>query len=391
MKTLEHNGSGGHIVVAPDKFKGSATAADVAAALAEGLRAATPRRVVEFPIADGGEGTVDMMIGSGFSPVSCTVPGPLQQPVPASYALRGRTAVIEAASAAGLALLGRGGPTATTARTATSRGVGALLGDALARGADRIVLGVGGSATTDGGAGLLVALGARLLDGHGDPLYPSGADLDQACTLDLDGLDRRLRDVEIIVACDVDNPLTGPHGAAFVYGPQKGADPCTVRLLDRSLSRWADTVARCVGRDLRGRPGVGAAGGMAFAMAAVLGARLTPGINLLLDLAGFPEVVDGAALVIVGEGSLDEQSLRGKGPVGVARAARARGVPVVAIGGRSLVCATELSSAGIDAVYTLAALEPDATASMLNARTLLRQIGTTIARDRPAEHGAHHC
>ncbi|GAA2562619.1 glycerate kinase [Mycolicibacterium diernhoferi] len=389
VKPMEDNGSGGHIVVAPDKFKGSATAADVAAALAAGLREVTSRRIVEFPIADGGEGTVDMMIGRGFTPVHCTVPGPLQRPVTATYALHGSTAVIEAAAANGLALLGPGGPTSTTARTACTLGVGALLRDALDRGARRIVLGVGGSATTDGGAGLLVGLGARLLDVHGDPLYPSGDDLAHAHAVDLDRLDPRLRGADLVVACDVDNPLTGPSGAASVYGPQKGADPATARALDAALGRWADIVARHTGRDLRDHPGVGAAGGLAFALAAVLGARLTSGIDLLLAVGGFAEVVEGAALVLVGEGSLDGQSLRGKGPIGVARAARAHGVPVLAVAGRCTVGASEVQAAGLDGVYTLAALEPDETSSMRNARTLLRRIGAAIASDRLAP-AAHH-
>lgn len=332
-----------------------------------------------------------MMITRGFAPVTSVVPGPLQHTVTATYALRDRTAVIEAASAAGLGLLGRGGPTPTTARTASTRGVGALLRDALGRGTDRIVLGVGGSATTDGGAGLLVALGARLLDIHGDPLYPSGDDLTHAHALDTDHLDQRLRDVELIVACDVDNPLTGPYGAAVVYGPQKGADPTTTAILDSALSRWADIVAQQTGRDLRDQPGVGAAGGLAFAMAAVLGARLTSGIDLLLELGGFPDVVEGAALVLVGEGSLDAQSLRGKGPIGVARAARTHGVPVVAVAGRSSLTTTEMRAAGLDAVYSLSVLEPDEQRSMVNAQSLLQRVGSTVAHNHLSVPAARHC
>ncbi len=379
---MHDNDFGGHVVVAPDKFKGSATAAEVAAALSAGLRERSRRRIVEFPVADGGEGTVAMMTRRGFTPVHCTVPGPLQRPVSAGYALRGRTAVIEAAAANGLALLGRTGPTATSARTACTLGVGALVRDALDRGARRIVLGVGGSATTDGGAGLLVGLGARLLDAHGDPLYPSGDDLAHAHSLDLDRLDPRLSGAELVVACDVDNPLTGPSGAAHVYGPQKGADPATARALDAALRRWADIVARHTERDLRDRPGVGAAGGLAFTMAAVLGARLTSGIDLRLDVGGFAVVIEGAALVLVGEGSLDGQSLRGKGPIGVARTARAQGIPVLAVAGCCTVDAADLRAAGLDAVYTLSDLEPDQPTSMRDARTLLHRIGATIA----AEH-----
>ena len=381
-----HN-STGHMVIAPDKFKGSASASDAAAALARGVRSAAPNlKVIEFPVADGGEGTVEMMIRQGYAPVTCSVTGPLQQTVTATYALRGNTAVIEMASAAGLAHLGSGGPTRTTARTASTRGVGQLMVDALDRGADRIVLGVGGSATTDGGAGALAALGARIFNADGDPIYPCAQDLSEAHVLCVDALDPRLRDVELIVACDVDNPLTGRHGAAFVYAPQKGASPHTVAHLDHALSRWADVVATAVGRDIRDSPGVGAAGGLAFGMAAVLGARLTSGIELLLELTSFSDVVRDAALVVVGEGSLDEQSLRGKGPVGVARAARQVGVPTVAVAGRSLVTADDAHAVGLGAVYTLTDLEPDERNSMANAESLLEQIGSGIARDYLSVH-----
>lgn len=372
----------GHVVIAPDKFKGSATAGRVASALARGLHHVAPQRsVVEFPIADGGEGTVDMMVAQGFAAVTCQVAGPMQHKVNATYALREGTAVIEMAAAAGLGLLGLGGPNSTTARTASTLGVGALIADALDQGADRIVLGVGGSATTDGGAGLLVGLGAQLLDAHGDPLYPCGYDLSAVHDLDTGGLDSRLRDVDLIVACDVDNPLLGPFGAAAVYGPQKGADRLTVVELEEALAQWAGVVAHRVGHDLRNEPGVGAAGGAAFGLAAVLGARLSSGIELLLDLGGFGEIVKGASLVLVGEGSLDAQSLRGKGPIGVARAAQRQGIPVVAVAGRASVTPDELNAVGVDAVYTLAALEADELQCMINAEALIEQIGSSIARD----------
>lgn len=382
MNDLPPPNATGHIVVAPDKFKGSATAARVASALARGLASAAPlRAVVEFPIADGGEGTVAMMVARGFAAVNCEVTGPVQRKVNATYAMRNGTAVVELAAAAGLGLFGVGGPNSTTARTACTLGVGALIADALDRGADRIILGVGGSATTDGGAGLLVGLGARLLDAHGDPLYPCGIDLGAVHDLDISGLDSRLRDVDLVVACDVDNPLTGPSGAATVYGPQKGADRSTVVQLDQALTQWANVVAPRVGDDVRDRPGMGAAGGAAFGMAAVLGARLTSGIELLLDLGGFAEIVQGASLVLVGEGSLDAQSLRGKGPIGVARAAQREGIPVVAVAGRASVTADELNAAGVDAVYTLAALEADTLYCMINAELLIERIGSKIARD----------
>ncbi len=387
---LVHNDSAGHVVVAPDKFKGSVSAAVAATALTDGLRSVSSLPVVQFPIADGGEGTVDMLMTAGFSPRTCAAVDPLGRPVEVVYARSGRTAVIEAAAACGLALLGGRSPNRTTARISTTLGVGMAVRDALAHGVDRVVLGVGGSATTDGGAGLLVGLGARLLDEHGDPVYPSGADLPNIHSIDLNGIDRRLHDIDLVVACDVDNPLTGPDGAAYVYGSQKGAGPDTVRTLDRALEHWADVVTAHTGQDRRGTPGMGAAGGIAFAMAELLGARVTPGIDLLLELGGFPDLLDGAALVIVGEGSLDEQSLRGKGPVGVARHAHARGVPVVAVAGRSTVRAEEVLSAGIHSVYTLAELEADEMASMRNAVALLNIVGATIARDRLGDLRSRH-
>jgi glycerate kinase len=354
------------VVLAPDKFKGSLTAPEAVAALARGLRRAVPAvRLVEHPIADGGEGTVDMVLAHGFRAVSFAVTGPTGEPVTARYALREQTAVIEMAAAAGLGLL-RQRPDDHTARTATTYGVGQLLRDALDRGARRIVLGIGGSATTDGGRGMAEALGVRLA---GD-------------RLDLSGLDPRLAETSVVVAGDVDNPLIGPSGAAAVYGPQKGAGPATVALLDSALGQWADLVAAATGRDLRELPGAGAAGGLGFGAAALLGAELRSGIDLLLELSGFAEAAAGADLVVVGEGSLDEQSLRGKGPVGVAAVAARAGTPVVAVAGRCTVDADRLRAHGVDAVYPLTDLEPDAARSMARAAELLETTAERIAADR---------
>ena len=376
------------VVVAPDKFKGSLSASAAADALVRGLRRGMPGvRVVEHPIADGGEGTVEMVLRHGFRPVSCEVSGPTGEPVTATYALRGDTAVVEMAAAAGLDRLPGGVPDDRTARTASTYGVGELISDALDRGARRIVLAVGGSATTDGGAGMAEALGARL-SSAGNELRPEGgASLLAADRLDLDGLDGRLADASVVVACDVDNPLTGPSGAAAVYGPQKGATAATVELLDRALGRWADLVADATGRDLRARPGVGAAGGLAFGAAALLGAEIRSGIEYLLELSGFAAAVSGADLVVVGEGSLDEQSLRGKGPVGVAAVAARAGARVVAVAGRSSVDADRLRELGIEAVYPLTDLEPDARRSMRHAAELLETTAERIAVDWLLEAG----
>ncbi|MGY1641867.1 glycerate kinase [Geodermatophilus sp. SYSU D00703] len=370
------------IVLAPDKFKGSLTAPEVAAALTRGLRRSLPdAEVVEQPIADGGEGTVEMVLSAGFTARTCVVPGPLGDPVTARYALRGDTAVVEMSAAAGLALLPPPGPTEQTALAATTLGAGRLVADALGAGARRIVIGVGGSATTDGGAGALVGLGARVLTAEGDDVPPGGAGLADAARLDIAGLDPRLAGAEVVVACDVDNPLTGPAGAAAVYGPQKGATPAAVARLDAALARWADVVAAATGGDLRDRPGAGAAGGIAFGLSSVLGARLTPGVGLLMELTGFADVVRDAALVVVGEGSLDAQSLRGKGPIGLAALARAAGTPVVAVAGRSLISPDEARAAGLGAVHALTDLEPDPARCMTDAAALLETVGGRIGEE----------
>jgi glycerate 2-kinase len=271
--------------------------------------------------------------------------------------------------------------------TEVAAAIAAGLRAALDAGARRIILGVGGSASTDGGAGLLQALGARVLDTGGEPADFGGGALRDVAALDLTGLHPALRSSELILAADVDNPLTGPDGAAEVYGPQKGASPAQVAELAAGLRRWAAVVAAAVGADHSLAPGSGAAGGVGFAARAMLGARSRPGIGLMLDLAGFDAALAGADLVITGEGSLDMQSLAGKAPVGVARAAARRGVPVVAVAGRSTLSADELAAAGIVAVYPLSDLEPDPERSHAEAGPLLRLAAGMIARDRLAEAG----
>jgi glycerate kinase len=362
------------VLIAPDKFKGSLTAAEVAAHVAAGLRRAVPgAATVELPVADGGDGTVDAAVAAGFARREAEVTGPTGQRVTAAFALRDGTAVIEAAQACGLALQASltGGELAPL--TATSRGVGELILAAAGAGADRIVLGIGGVATNDGGAGLAQALGARLLDDAGQDLPPGGGALARLAGLDLPDL-AALPDIEI--ASDVDNPLLGPAGAAAVYGPQKGASPADVRLLDSALSRWADIAEDAAGVRMRDEPGAGAAGGLGFAALLLLRARLRPGIELLLDMLGFAGHLDGADLVITGEGALDEQTLRGKAPAGVARAAAAHQppVPVVAVCGVSSLPAERLRAAGISAAYALSDIEPDPARSIANAGPLLERL-----------------
>jgi len=371
------------IVIAPDKFKGSLTATEVAAAIAAGLRSELPAaELVAIPVADGGDGTVDAAVAAGFERVPVTVDGPTGEPVRASYARRGEVAVVELATACGLMRLpgGRREPL-----TASSFGAGQAVAASLEAGARRIIFGVGGSASTDGGAGLLQALGARVLDTRGEPLARGGTALRDVAALDLAGLHPALGPSTVTLATDVANPLTGPDGAAEVYGPQKGASPEQVAELADGLRRWAAVVAEATGTDWSQAPGAGAAGGVGFAALAVLGAEPQPGIGLVLDLVDFGAALDGAALVITGEGSLDTQTLAGKAPVGVARAAARRGIPVVAVAGRSTLTAAQLAAAGISAVYTLSDLEPDPARSSAGASLLLRRVGQALARDRLAQ------
>ncbi len=366
------------VLVVPDKFKGSLTAAEVARSVRDGLLAArADLDVVLLPVADGGEGTLAAALAAGWERVPVTATGPTGEPVDTAYARRGPVALVEMADVSGLARL----PGAPAPRAATSRGTGEVVAAALDDGCRRIVLGIGGSACTDGGAGLLQALGARVRDADGAEVGPGGGELHRAATLDLDDLHPALRGTQVVVACDVDNPLTGPHGAAAVYGPQKGAGPDDVAALDAGLAHWADVVAAATGADRRDAPGAGAAGGVGFAAVAVLGADLRPGIELVLDLVGFAEQLPGAALVVVGEGSLDGQSLRGKAVVGVAAAARAGGARVVAVCGRRELTDAQLAEAGLDAAYALLDVEPDPDRCMRDAARLLPRLVQRIVAD----------
>lgn len=368
------------VLVAPDKFKGSLPATEVAARVAVGLsRAGAGGEVVSLPVADGGDGTVDAAVSAGYRRVEMGVRGPAGRPVTAAFGLLGGTAVVEAAQACGLSLLP---PESLAPLTATSRGVGELILAATRMGAKRIVLGLGGVATTDGGAGLVQALGARLHDELGLELPPGGAALARLARLDLSKL-RDLSGMEFLIASDVNNPLLGPSGAAAVYGPQKGASPDDVKLLEAGLERWADIAEEACGRTARDAPGAGAAGGLGFAAQLFLGARMRPGIELLLEMLSFGERLDGARLVITGEGALDAQTLHGKAPVGVARAAAAHdpAIPVVAVAGVCTLSPAELREAGIAAAYALTDIEPDVKRCIANAGPLVERLAERIAGD----------
>jgi glycerate kinase len=374
------------VLVAADKFKGSLSAAQVAERVGAGLRRARPALAVEaLPVADGGDGTVDAAEAAGFTRRTLPVTGPLGTPVTAAYAVRDDVAVLEMAEASGLRHLppGRFAPL-----TATTFGTGELVRAALDAGASTIVLGVGGSATTDGGAGMLAALGLRLTGPGGAPAGPGGGALADLAGADPSGLDPRLAGTEIVLAGDVDNPLLGPRGAAAVYGPQKGASPDDVRTLDAALGRYVDVLAAALGPGARAAaqaPGAGAAGGIGYAALAALGARFRPGVEVLFELLGFHEALGRADVVITGEGSLDEQTLHGKAPAGVARAALARGIDVLAVCGRLALSPAALRTVGIRAAYPLTDLEPDPARCIADAGPLLERTAERIARDLPPD------
>jgi glycerate kinase len=369
------------VLVAADKFKGSLTAVEVAERVTAGLRRVVPDLVVEaLPVADGGDGTVAAAVAAGFDRREVRVTGPLGDEVTAAYALRGDTAVVEMAEASGLQRLPDG---VLAPLTASTYGSGELLRAALDAGARTVVFGVGGSATTDGGAGMLSALGARFLRADGEPVAPGGGGLAELASADLSGLDARLGEVELVLASDVDNPLTGPKGAAAVYGPQKGASPEDVARLDAALAHFAKVLEGPVGPNAAAyaaSPGAGAAGGIGYG-ALLLGAAFRPGIEVMLDVLGFAPALERADLVITGEGSLDRQTLHGKAPAGVAAAARAADKEVVAVCGRLALPPETLGRAGIRRAYALTDLEPDVATCIAQAGPILERTAERIARD----------
>ncbi|MBO8142770.1 MAG: glycerate kinase [Firmicutes bacterium] len=369
------------VVIAPDSFKGSLPADAVAEALAQGWLSAWPETLVDgVPIADGGEGTVDAMVrATGGRIVLSQVTGPLGYTVQARFGVLGdgKTAVIEMAEASGLSLVP---PKARNPARATTRGTGELILAALNLGCRRIIVGIGGSATNDGGAGMAQALGVSLLDASGREIPPGGLALARLDRIDVKGLDPRVREAEFVVAADVDNPLCGPDGASRVFGPQKGAGPDLVEQLDRALAHYGDVIRRDVGVDVVDMPGAGAAGGLGAGLVAFCGAVLRPGAEIVLEAVGLESRVRAADLVITGEGRLDGQSVRGKAPLAVARLAKRYGKPVVAVGGSIAPGADELlAEHGIDAVMAIAPGPISLEAAMAEAERLLRDCGRRLA------------
>jgi glycerate 2-kinase len=326
------------VLAAPDKFRGTLTSTEAAAAIGAGWRRGRPDDAVEqVPLADGGEGTLEALVAAGEGRVlSERVTGPLGDPIDAEFGLvdRDRTGVVEMARASGLALVPDG---RRDALHATTRGTGELILAAARNRPERIVVCIGGSATTDGGAGMAQALGARLLDASGRDVPPGGAGLLELDRIDTSELDPAVRGCRFRVASDVDNPLVGPEGAAAVYGPQKGANARDVELLDRALTRYAEVLRRDLGVDVADRPGAGAAGGLGAGLMAFLEAELRPGIEVVMEAARFDERLPGAELVVTGEGKLDAQSLHGKTVAGVHRAAEEAGIRVLVVCGQATI------------------------------------------------------
>ncbi len=341
------------VLVAPDKFKGTLSALGVAEALAEGLRSADPGLDISIcPAADGGEGTMQAMVDAlGGRLVARQVSGPLGDPVEARFGIvKDTTAIIEMAQASGLALLP---PAALDPMRASTRGTGQLINAALDEGCRRLIVGIGGSATVDGGAGMAQSLGARLLDATGTQIAPGGGGLCALERIDASDMCPRPDDATVLVASDVVSPLLGPAGAARVFGPQKGATPEQVEQLERCLSRYADVLERDLGVDLRDEPGAGAAGGLGAGLMAFLHASIRPGVEVVLEALDFEKRLAGVDLVVTGEGRIDGQTAAGKTPVGVARAAKKRGIEVIAVAGQRGEGAEKVLSEGIDEIMTV--------------------------------------
>lgn len=352
------------IIIAPDSMKGSLSALEIADIVAQAAQAILPdAEVLRMPIADGGEGTVDALVqATGGELRTARVTGPLGRPVDAAYGVLngGRTAVIEMAQASGLPLMAG----ALCPLRATSRGTGELMRHALDAGIRDLLVGLGGSATNDGGAGLLMALGARLLDAEGNSIPDGGQGLEQIARIDLRGLDARLAEARITVLSDVTNPLLGPEGATHIYGPQKGAEGETLARLERGMAHYAGVLQRTLGRDVATAQGAGAAGGLGAALGGVLGGTMRSGIDAVLEAAGFEAALAGADLVITAEGRMDGQSVAfGKGPAGVGKRAKARGVPVIAIVGGMTRDAMAFCEGGLASIMAL----PDGPMSVSDA------------------------
>ncbi|MDQ0271900.1 glycerate kinase [Cytobacillus purgationiresistens] len=342
------------VVIAPDSFKGSLSAVEASSVMEKGIKKAFPKaETVLVPVADGGEGTMDSLVAAtGGHKVEVVVTGPLQEDVKAEYGILGdkETCVIEMASASGLILVE---PEKRNPLITTTFGTGELLKKAMDDGYRKFILAIGGSATNDGGAGMLQALGMRLLDESGVPVGVGGAELERIATIDNGQFDSRIEKSEFLIASDVQNPFIGPNGASFVFGPQKGATPEMVELLDHNLTSWADVIEKTTGTRLHDEPGAGAAGGIGGAFQAFFPAQMERGIDIVIRYTNFEEKIQGASCVFTGEGQCDFQTASGKTPMGVAEAAKKQGIPVFVLAGSIGKGIEELYQHGITSVHSL--------------------------------------
>ncbi len=363
------------IILAFDSFKGSASSEELAEAAAAGIADACPHcETVRFTLADGGEGTTAALaVAFGATPVSAATFGPLVDSITAQYAIAGNTAIIETAAASGLTLVpeGRRNPMKTS-----SYGTGVLIADAIRRGCRKIILGLGGSATNDAATGILAALGYRFLDSDGHELYPCGENLTKITAIDASDTDPRLARTEFVLACDVDNPFCGKHGAAAVYAPQKGAAPEQVRALDDGMRHYASILLTLTGTDILDVPGAGAAGGIAGGLLPFANARIRSGIDTVLDALGFDDALDGADLVLTGEGRIDAQSAMGKAISGIVRRATRKNVPVIALAGE-VADASALIDSGLTAAFSIQTAPTDLSVAMQKDSTLRNVRRTT--------------
>ena len=358
------------ILIAPDSFKGSASSSDIATWIESGIHSVIPDcETVKIAIGDGGEGSLDAVLSAGFTAIKCDVLGPVGNSVTTQIAFSGDTAFIEMAQASGLSQLPGG---VKSALTASSFGTGQLILEALNRGASRIILGVGGTATTDAGAGALQALGAKLLGTDGIDIAPGGAALSGCTEIDTSGIDPRIAKVSFTLASDVTNPLLGHEGAARVFAPQKGAAPADVDVLEKSIAQFASLVAG----DFASLPGAGAAGGFGFMAYAFLSAQAQSGIDVILDLVGFDSHLAGADYVITGEGKFDSQSVKGKAPWGILQRAQKSKIPTFLVCGDAEIQQQTL----LAEIFTLTSIESDINKCISNPAPLVTQLGAKIAQ-----------
>jgi glycerate kinase len=368
------------IIIAPDKFKGSLSAVEVATAVARGFSKGLPEaELTTCPLADGGEGTLDVLVEATLGrTVDRAVTGPLGEPRKAPLGILGdgKTAVVEMAAASGMVLVP---PDHRNPMTTTTAGTGDLIRHALDEGLSRIIVGIGGSATNDGGMGMACSLGVRFLDAGGAELPPGGGGLETLDSIDMAGLDPRIRETEIIVASDVTNPLLGEEGASRVYAHQKGAGPDDLETLERGLAVMAEEVSASIAPGLERRPGAGAAGGLGFGLMAFLGAEVRPGIEVVMEAVGFEDKLSGCSLVVTGEGRLDAQTAYGKTVTGVARAAAKHGIPVLALAGEIAEGAEALRELGITAMLGIARGPLSLEESMRLAGPLLERTSRELA------------